>query len=233
MNGPTAAGGCGPITDRLPELALGILGGGDRAEVLAHLDHCGSCLEASADWAATADVLPLLLSEAEPPAGFEARTLERLRSHQTLVPRPSTMRRVLTVAAIAAAVMIATLAAVRVVDARTADSSSSSGSSVSVASVPMVGAKGHEAGHAFMTGGEEQYVFLDVNYGAQSGMYRIEAVDRANQVTPLGTVAIDEGHGAWAGEMPGGAAGEPPAMVRVVGPDGRVFCTARFGPVAA
>ncbi len=200
--------------------------------MLAHLDHCAACLEASADWAATADVLPLLLSDAEPPAGFEARTLERLRAGQVLVPRPSTMRRVLAVAAIAAAVMIATLAAVRIVDGRTTDSSSSSGSSTNVASAPMIGPKGHDAGHAFMTTGEDRYVFLEVNYGARSGMYSIEAVDDANRVTALGPLPIDQGHGVWAGEMPGGTAGEPPTMVRVIGPDGRILCTARFDPVA-
>jgi hypothetical protein len=58
MNGPNATNACAPIADRLPELALGILGGGDRADVLAHLDHCASCRDESADWSATADVLP-------------------------------------------------------------------------------------------------------------------------------------------------------------------------------
>ena len=62
-------------------------------------------------------MLPGLLAEAEPPPGFEARTLERLRADQAPVPRRSMMRRVLTVAAIVAVVMIATLAAVRIIDA--------------------------------------------------------------------------------------------------------------------
>lgn len=233
MNGPTASSGCAPVADRLPELALGILSGGERAEVLAHLDECASCRDESADWAATADVLPLLLPEAEPPAGFEARTRERLRAEQILVPRRSTMRRLLTLAAVAAAVMIATLAAVRIVDARSSGSSSESSGSVPVQSARMIGQKGHEAGNAFMTSGSEQYIFIDVDYGAKSGAYRIEAVDDANRVTPLGAVAINDGHGAWAGEMPTGGSAAPPRMVRVIGPDGQVFCTARFGPVAS
>jgi hypothetical protein len=233
MNGPTATSGCAPIADRLPELALGILGGGDRAEVLAHLDQCASCRDESGDWAATADVLPLLLAEAEPPKGFEIRTLDRLRAHQALVPRRSLMRRVLTLAALVAAVMIATLAVVRIVDAQSADSSSERGPEEQVVSAPMIGNKNHEAGKAFMTSGDNQYVFLDVDYGERSGMYRIEAVDAANHVTQLGTVAIDEGHGAWAGELATEGSASAPTMVRVVGEDGQVFCTARFGAVAS
>jgi hypothetical protein len=88
MTGPVASSGCAPVADRLPELALGILGGGERAEVLAHLDRCAACRDESGDWAATADVLPFLLPEAEPPTGFEVRTLDRIRAAQVLVPRP-------------------------------------------------------------------------------------------------------------------------------------------------
>jgi hypothetical protein len=171
-----------------------------------------------------------MLAEAEPPAGFEQRTLERLRADQARVPRPSMMRRLLMVAAIVAAVMIATVAAVRIVDARSSDSSESS--SVPVTSARMIGQQGHEAGNAFMTSGSEQYVFVDVDYGVKSGMYRIEALDNSKNATPLGTVAIEEGHGAWAGELPAGGSASPPTAVRVIGPDGRVFCEARFGPVA-
>ena len=92
------------------------------------------------DLAATADVLPTLLADAEPPAGFEARTLERLRIDQARVPRWSLSRRVLTVAAIVAAAMIVTLATVRILDA--GSSSPSASGSTEVKSAPMVGASG-------------------------------------------------------------------------------------------
>ena len=41
----------------------------------------------------------------------------------------------------------------------------------------MIGHENHEAGLAFMTSGDERYVFLDVDYGDRSGMFRIETVD--------------------------------------------------------
>jgi anti-sigma-K factor RskA len=227
MTGASAASGCAPTSDLLPELALGILGGSERAEVLAHLDTCATCRAKSEEWAETADVLPTLLPEAEPPAGFEARTLERLRFEQTRVPRWSLTRRVLSVAAIVAAAMIVTLATVRILDADNSSSPTASGSS-NVTSARMVGANGGAAGDVFMTAGNESYVFMDVDYGARSGTYRVEATDAANQVTKLGSMSITNGRGVWAGE----AKGETPTTVRLVDSEGQVWCTARFGPVA-
>jgi hypothetical protein len=222
MNGPGATNDCASTSDRLPELALGILSGTERADVLAHLDTCASCRAESGEWAATVDVLPTLLAEAEPPTGFEARTLERLRADQSRVPRRSITQRVLALAAVVAFVMIASVAAVRILDAHGSGSSSSD-----VASASMIGNGGRRAGDAFMTSGGERYVFVDVNYGVKTGMYRIESVDAQNDVTALGHVVVSGGHGAWAGELPSGRSGTP-AMVRLVDPEGNVLCAARF-----
>jgi hypothetical protein len=230
MTGPAATNDCAAVAERLPELALGILGGAERAEVLDHLDRCSSCREESADWAATVDVLPSVLAEAEPPAGFASRAFERVHADQDRVPRRSLTRRVLSIAAVVAFVMIGTLAAVRIIDAGGSDSPSST-----VRSAQMVGHSGRRAGHVFMTAGRESYVFLDVDYGVQTGTYRIEAVDAADRATALGTVEITGGQGAWAGELAGsgkGGDGELPAMVRLVDSDGNVLCSARFGAVA-
>jgi hypothetical protein len=97
-------------------------------------------------------------------------------------------------------------------------------------SATMVGRSGHRAGDAFMTGGGDRYLFVAVNYGADSGRYDIQALDHANRITKIGAVDVKDGHGAWAGELPKGAAA--PQTVRMVGADGKVFCWAKFGPVA-
>ena len=227
MSGASAASGCAPTSDLLPELALGILGGSERAEVLAHLDVCASCRARSEKFAATADVLPTLLADAEPPGGFEARTLERMRFERARVPRWSLARRILTVAAIIAGAMIVTLATVRIVDA--GSSSPSASGRGDVTSARMVGANGGEAGNVFLTTGDEQYVLMSVDYGARSGTYRVEATDATNQVTRLGSMSITDGRGVWAGE----SKGETPTIVRLVDAEGQVWCTARFGPVAS
>jgi Putative zinc-finger len=229
-----SSSGCVPISDRLPELALGILSGSDRADVVAHLDQCAKCRDASMAWAATVDALPSLLGEAEPPAGFEARTLERIRADQRHGPRRlprrrSTVQKVLAVAAIVAVAMIGTLATVRILDARSSGSAPSA--TADITSAQMIGAGGRNYGDAFMTSGHETYVFLDVDYRSSSGRYRIEAVDASNQVTPIGAVTVTEGHGVWAGEA-GFSKDGAPAMVRLVDDDGSVVCAARFGTVA-
>jgi hypothetical protein len=231
VNGPGVPdNGCAATAERLPELALGILSGAERADVLAHLDRCASCRAELESWAATADALPLLLGEAEPPAGFEARTMERLRTAQALEPRWPMWRRVLGVAAIVAMAMIVTLAAVRIIDAGN-DGSSRNLAETELTSAPMIGRSGHHAGDAFLTSGNERYVFVDVDYGDSSGRYRIEAVDHADRATSLGAMDVTAGHGAWAGELPDGAGA--PATVRMVDVDGNVVCWAKFGPVAS
>jgi anti-sigma factor RsiW len=231
MNGPSATSGCAPASERLPELALGILAGTERAEVLDHLDRCAACRAESADWAATVDVLPTLLAEAEPPPGFETRTLGRLRADRARVPRRSTLQRVLAVAAIVAAAMVVTLAAVRIADSRREGSSGTA--SAEMTSARMIGHGGKRAGDVFMTLGDERYVFVNVDYGVETGLYRIESTDAANRVTVLGNVAISGGHGAWAGELAGaGAPVGTPTTVRLIDERGEILCTARFGPVA-
>ncbi len=222
MNDPMPMNDCAGVAEQLPGLALGTMSGTERADVLAHLDRCASCREKSADWAAIVDVLPTLLPDAEPPAGFEARALERMRAERARMPRRPRPQRILAIAAIVAAAMIVSVAAVRIIDARGSGSSSSD-----VAAADMIG-NGGRAGDAFMTSGSERYVFVSVDYGVKTGQYRIEAVDAHDRVTSLGRLAVLGGHGAWAGELPAGAAHRTPAMVRLVDADGKVLCAARF-----
>jgi hypothetical protein len=212
-------GGCGAVADVLPELALGIVGGTERADVLAHLDQCSACRETTSDFAATVDALPVLLGEAEPPPGFEARTLARLAAERDRIPRRSKVQWALAVAALVAAVMITSIAAVRIIDA-----GSGTGTAADMTFARMVGHTSRPAGHAVLRSGEERYLWLDVDYGVRSASYRLETIDARNQVTVAGRVAVSGGHGAWGGEIHG----PPPTMVRLVGADGRVFCEAHF-----
>ena len=98
MSGPSAPNGCAPIVERLPELALGMLSGAERARgarppgplrvVPGRARRAGP-----PPWTSS----PVLLGEAEPPAGFEGRTLERLRARAgARAPASGRWRRVLT-----------------------------------------------------------------------------------------------------------------------------------------
>jgi len=63
----------------LAELALGIADGEQRATALEHLGTCADCRRELEALAAIADDLLGLAPEREPPVGFEARALDRLR----------------------------------------------------------------------------------------------------------------------------------------------------------
>src|SRR5260370_36669526 len=81
-----------------PELALGIVGGPERAEALQHASECGPCRSLVGELAEAADALTLLAPESEPPPGFEERVLAALRE-----PRLRMRRRSAVMAADAAA----------------------------------------------------------------------------------------------------------------------------------
>jgi anti-sigma factor RsiW len=63
--------GCAGVADAAAELALGVLPGGERARVLAHLGGCGACRENVRQLTMTGEALLGLLPGSEPPLGFE------------------------------------------------------------------------------------------------------------------------------------------------------------------
>src|SRR5438874_2410749 len=90
---------CADVRELAPELALGIVGGPERAEALQHASECGPCRALVGELAEAADALTLLAAEAEPPPGFEERVLAALKAPQ----RRSRRRAAVMVAAAAAA----------------------------------------------------------------------------------------------------------------------------------
>src|SRR5215218_11015185 len=126
---------CPEVRELAPELALGIVGGPERAEALQHASECGPCRVLVGELAEAADALPLLAAEAEPPAGFEERVLSALKA-----PRRRTRRRVAAgVAVAAAAAAIVSIVGVRVVESNQ-DATTSTNAASEVRSAEMVGA---------------------------------------------------------------------------------------------
>ena len=62
---------CAQLRDVAPELALGVLGGAERAEAIMHVNGCARCQALVNELTEVADALPLLAPEIEPPSGFE------------------------------------------------------------------------------------------------------------------------------------------------------------------
>ena len=69
---------CGEFADVAAELALGVLTGRERAQVVAHLDECDSCREHVRQLSLTGEEMLGLLPSREPAEGFESRVMGRL-----------------------------------------------------------------------------------------------------------------------------------------------------------
>lgn len=209
---------CAETRDLAPELALGVLSGAERAEVLAHIDDCGRCRTFVGELTDAADALPLLAPEAEPPAGFERNVLDILGRRR----RRAVRRWVTVVAATAAAAAIVSIVVVRVVER---EPSSSAPTAVSdVRSVPMVGNDGSRVGWAFLSDGRPAAVGVSVAYGVMSGSYDIRLERGDERPLTVGALEVTDGHGAWSGTA---EVEESDATgVALVAPDGTVVCRA-------
>jgi hypothetical protein len=81
---------CARIREALPEVALGISDGEQRALALEHVAGCSDCRRELEELSTLADELIALAPRREPPPGFEDRVLDRLDVRQ---PRPRPARR--------------------------------------------------------------------------------------------------------------------------------------------
>src|SRR4051794_30909177 len=77
---------CAEVEDLAAELALGGIGGAERAAALAHLARCDPCRALVDQLARAADSILLVAPSVEPPAGFESRVLARIASAAEPVP---------------------------------------------------------------------------------------------------------------------------------------------------
>jgi hypothetical protein len=94
---------CTKIREALPEVALGIADGEQRALALEHIAHCPDCRRELEQLSSLTDELIALAPQREPPPGFENRVLDHLDVRQ---PRRHPARRRLRRVAFAAAVPV-------------------------------------------------------------------------------------------------------------------------------
>src|SRR6266542_2895143 len=87
---------CTEVRDLAPELALGIVGGPERAEALQHASECGPCRALVGELAEAADALPLLVAEAAAAATIVSivgvRVVESVQETNRIVTAASDVR---------------------------------------------------------------------------------------------------------------------------------------------
>jgi hypothetical protein len=240
--------GCHEFSDVAAELALGVLTGRERAQALAHLDHCASCREEVGQLTATGEGLLGLLPSVEPPAGFEARVMDRLglaapapspASRASWVSRMSHLgrktarpagadragpgsrtRRVLALAAVALAVVAAGLGGWGLRPGSPAPAGTP------LSSATLLSASHQAAGKIFLYEGSSRWLYMSVDMPSGNGRVICEVESGDGHLTTVGSFRLTDGRGYWGSPVPptqGSLTG-----ARLVGPGGTVLATASF-----
>lgn len=240
--------GCQEFSDVAAELALGVLTGRERAQALAHLDHCASCREEVGQLTATGEGLLGLLPSVEPPAGFEARVMDRLglaapapspdrqagwisrMSHLGRKPaRPATSgparpagrtRRALALAAVTLAVVAAGLGGWGLRPGTPAPAGAP------LSSATLLSASHQAAGKIFLYQGSSRWLYMSVNMPAGNGTVICQVESGDGHITTVGSFRLTDGRGYWGSPVP--ATQGSLTGARLVGPGGTVLATASF-----
>jgi Putative zinc-finger len=194
---------CDELRDLAPEIALGTIGGEERAEALRHLATCAECRRAVDELSAVADELLTIAPVQEPPAGFESRVVEALG----MKPRRRFGLRVarwlgppVAAAAIAAGVFAGAYHDDRVTAERYRDTLEQADGRYFLAE-PLRSETGAEAGVAFGYEGEPSWVFVTVDAGHRDRVSSAELVTRSRRIVPLPAFRLDR-DGSWGGAIP-------------------------------
>ncbi len=188
---------CAEVRDLAPELALGILSGAERAEVVLHVNGCARCQAYVAELTEAADAIPQLVPEAEPPVGFEARVMRRLGEGE----RRTRRRWLAAVASVAAAAIIVSVTVVRVIESNDDTQSAFTAPTTQPPALVAVsmegGAPDAPAGWAYVS--NRHGVAVSVDYSTGSGSYTVQVEPQGGDPTSIGTVQVESGRGSWTG----------------------------------
>ena len=214
---------CAQLADAAPELALGVLGGRERAEALEHLDGCSSCRQLVTSLSGVTDeLLRQFAPSIEPSAGFAARVLQAIAPPAQAEPQRT--RRHGLFAALVVAACLALLVGILVAIAPSARPA--------LAAAKMQTADGQVVGWIFLDSHQPTGVHMSLpgwadqieRYGQAGDTYSLRISERtgADRVLP---VALDS-DAAWNATLDI----DPGAIKTVALVDGRghVWCRADF-----
>ncbi len=194
---------CAAVREALPELALGVLVGSDRALVLAHLESCGQCSADLEELSKATDMILEIIPAVDPPAGFEVRLLQRRASQarargdasagQTRKSRPWRLRLLTAVAALAlvgVGVAVGSLTS-------TGHGSNGHSTGVTTAALSSDGANRGTVG----VYGNPAWVFMSVHDMAQSTWVRCVVTERDGRSVVVGHFLLSGSYGAWSARV--------------------------------
>ena len=184
---------CAKTREALPELALGIADGHQRALALEHAAHCSDCRRELEQLSSLADDLIALAPQREPRPGFENRVLDRIGAYQAR-RRPARLRlRRLAVAAAVPAVAGATALVMSVSYSSDLKLASQYRAALQGAhgsyfqSAHLDAPAGRMAGIVFAYQGSPSWLFYVFKGRYGSGLYKEQIVTRAGKTFTLPT----------------------------------------------
>ncbi|MDE3064258.1 MAG: zf-HC2 domain-containing protein [Acidobacteriota bacterium] len=181
------------IRDALPECALGILDGRERAMVMGHVESCESCAEELLTLTTTADSLVHLPVAVDPPLGFESRVMERItRSSAPVIER---RRRILQWAA-ALALVAGAIGAGWAVGRTVAGGPPAKSADAPVIERSLVAGQ-RTVGSVWVDTGPTSWMFVSLDLPGATATVRCEIVTTSGHRDLVGTYALETGHAAW------------------------------------
>ena len=241
--------GCREFSDVAAELALGVLTGRERAQALAHLDHCASCREEvraadgdrrgaagpAAQRGASGGIRgagdgPAWPRRARPGSG-QPGSLDQPAGPPGPEPCPPARRRaqarpagrtrrVLALAAVTLAVVAAGLGGWGLRPGTPAPAGAP------LSSATLLSASHQAAGKIFLYQGSSRWLYMSVDMPAGNGTVICEVESGDGHITTVGSFRLTDGRGYWGSPVPptqGSLTG-----ARLVGPGGTVLATASF-----
>lgn len=224
---------CAEFADVAAELALGVLTGRERADALAHLDHCDACSEHVHQLTVTGEELLGLLPAAEPPPGFETRVLERLgqpragttrtfgKSRHRRTGLSGRARKTLAAAAVAVAVAGSALGGWGLHAATTHQAARPA-----LTTAALVTAGHGNAGQVFLYNGNPRWMYVSVDLDGVSGTVTCQLESSDGRLTTVGRFQLADGYGSWG--SPAWVGDGTPVGARLVSANGTVLATAAF-----
>jgi hypothetical protein len=229
---------CVEISLTLPELALGVLTGRNRATALAHVESCPRCADELEQLARTADVLVLAAPDLEPPVGFEVRLFSHLGVAEETAPPVRRSRGIRGIRRIrppawalaSAAAVVALFIGLALGWSLPSPSTGHTGAAVgkpaagSILTSAALKEGGRSVGRVSTSNGTNPWMFMTLDDTAIQGAVTCQVVTADGVTHTVGTFTVKHGYGAWGAPLP-----VPPGDVRqaqVVTPKGTVIATA-------
>ena len=218
---------CDEVRELAPELALGIAAGEQRARALVHMASCTECRTLIEELSRAADSLLLLGPAKEPPVGFEAQAVGRVRG---LRPR----RKLRIAAAFAAAVIVSVGATAVVMNAAGTRDRDLAERYLAILegkgelnATDLVTSDGGPAGQVYAYSGATNWLFIVVSARSGTGFHDVVLIPKDAGGFTIGTMRIVDGRGSWGSTT---AFDLNNVQVQLVPENGRAAYEATFRP---